>query len=254
VTVLDAERNAKKKGAELRVFAAARKAGLPVPQGEVAAEEPDFRFLMPNYALGIEVSEVMRPASSNHGILPAEAESFHQDVIRKAQKTFENTSTRPTDVNVYFSNPRGQKQDKQLLIKLLVEAVQKHRHRADPAVVLEAKELPQGFDHILITARSGEWWCGEGGGVSLSEIYTELATKIAAKNPLVPRYRANLEKDAELWLLLFSRVTVARSIPIPSGIDKWDFPFDFDRVFWFACLENKVVELRRKRTIETQLG
>jgi hypothetical protein len=195
--------------------------------------------------LGVEVSEILRPASSNHGILPAEAEAFHQSIMRKAQEIFEKTSSAPTEVNVYFSDPRGRKQNKQQLINMLVEAVQQQRHRADPAVVLERKELPEGFDHILITARPGEWWCGEGGGIKLSEIYPELAAKIAAKNPLVPRYRANLPAGAELWLLLFSRVTVARSVPIPAGIEEWRFPFSFDRVFWFACLENKVVEMRR---------
>jgi hypothetical protein len=45
---------------------------------------------------------------------------------------------------------------------------------------------------------------------------------------------------------LFSRVTVARSVPIPAGIEEWKFPFDFDRVFWFACLENRVVEFQRQ--------
>ena len=240
-----AGRNADKKEAELRVLTAARTAGFPAPEGEVAGEEPDFRFLRSNRALGVELSEILRPASSNHGILPAEAEAFHQSIMRKAQETFEKTCGAPTDVKVYFSNSRGRRQDKQQLIKLLVEAVQQQRRRADPAVVLKGKELPEGFDHILITARAGEWWCGEGGGVNLSEIYSELAAKIAAKNPLVPTYRENLPTDAELWLLLFSRVTVARSVPIPAGIGDCHFPFDFDRIFWFACLENKVVELQR---------
>ena len=240
-----AGRNADKKEAELRVLTAARKAGFPAPEGEVAGEEPDFRFLRSNRVLGVELSEILRPASSNHGILPAEAETFHQSIMRKAQETFEKTCSAPTDVNVYFSNPRGRKQNKQQLIKLLAGAVQQQRHRAGPAVVLKGKELPEGFDHILITARSGEWWCGEGGGINLSEIYSELAAKIGAKSLLVPRYRANLPADAEVWLLLFSRVTVARSVPIPAGIGESYFAFDFDRVFWFACLENKVVELQR---------
>jgi hypothetical protein len=48
-----------------------------------------------------------------------------------------------------------------------------------------------------------------------------------------------------IWLLLYSRVTVSRSIPVPYGIEEWSFPFEFDRVFWFASLENRVVEIRR---------
>jgi hypothetical protein len=238
--------NVEKKEAERRVLIAARKAGAPIPDGELGGEEPDFRFQSAAGALGVEVSEVMRPASSNHGILPAEAEAFHEDIMQKAEALLRNTSSLPTHVNVYFSNPRGQKQNKQQLVNRLVEAVQHNRPRANPAVVLKGEELPEGFDHILITDEAREWWCGEGGGIHLSEIYPEVAAKIAAKNPLVPRYRANLPPGAELWLLLFSRVTVARGVPIPAGIEEWKFRFDFDRVFWFACLENRVVEFQRQ--------
>jgi hypothetical protein len=244
-TSLGASPNAEKKAGERRVLVAARKVGAPVPEGEVEGEEPDFRFQSAAGALGIEVSEVMRPPSSNHGILPAEAEAFHQNILQNAQKIFQKTSSLPTHVNVYFSDPRGQKQDKRKLINQLVEAVQVHRLRAKPAVVLKGEELPEGFDHILITDESIEWWCSEAGGIHVSEIYPEVAAKIAAKNLLVPKYRANLPTDAKLWLLLFSRVTVARNVPIPAGIEEWRFPFDFDRVFWFACLENRVIEFQR---------
>ena len=62
-TIVDECRNVDKKETERRVLIAARKAGLPIPDGEVAGEEPDFRFQTSASALGIEVSEVMRPAS-----------------------------------------------------------------------------------------------------------------------------------------------------------------------------------------------
>jgi hypothetical protein len=244
-TSVGAYRNEDKKEAERRVLIAARKAGAPFPDGETAGEEPDFRFQTTTGTLGVEISEVLRPASSNDGILPAEAEAFHQSIVRKAQESFQTTNTEPTQVSVYFSNPRGKKQSRQRLINLLVESVRQHRRQANPAVVLKGKELPDGFEHVLITAVPGEWWCGEYGGINLSEIRPELDAKIAAKNLLVPQYRANLPPDAQLWLLLFSRVTVARSVPIPSGIEDWKFPFEFNRVFWFACLENEVVEIQR---------
>jgi hypothetical protein len=239
-------KNEKKKEIERRVLGAARMAGAPIPNGELTGEEPDFSFHTPSGVLGIEISEVMRPASSNHGILPAEAEAFHQSIMLAAQKTFQKSNAAPTRVNVYFSNPRGKKQDRRQLTKSLVECVAANRDRANPAVVLKDSELPEGFDHILITDdEPGEWWCGEGGGITLSEIPIELAAKISAKNKLLPTYRANLSTGAKVWLLLYSRVTVARGVPIPHGIEEWKFAFDFDRVFWLACLENKVVEIQR---------
>src|SRR5207245_10928469 len=115
-------RNQQKKQTEQRVLVAAREAGAPIPTGELAGEEPDFRFLT-NGALGIEVSEVLRPASTNFGISPVEAESFHQAIMLKAQEKYRLTNTAPTRVNVYFSPARGKKQDKLQLIDDLGDAV-----------------------------------------------------------------------------------------------------------------------------------
>jgi hypothetical protein len=238
-------RNQEKKEMEQRALTAARKAGAPIPTGESAGEEPDFRFITPNGALGIEVSEVLRPASTNFGISPVEAESFHQVIMLKAQEKYQATNAAPTRVNVYFCPARGKRQDKNQLIDALVDAVTRSRERANPAVVLNGDELPEGFDHILITAESGEWWSGECGGITISEIRTEIADKIVAKNKLVAKYRANLPAGAQVWLLLYSRVTVSRSVPIPLGIEEWKFPIEFDRVFWFVSLEGGVVEIHR---------
>jgi hypothetical protein len=247
-------RNQEKKKAERLVLSAARKAGAPIPSGELECEEPDFSSLAPDGSLGIEVTEVLRPRSSNHGISPVEAEAFHQSIMLKAQETFSAASSAPTRVSVYFSQTRGKETDKRELIDALCNAVTRNRERANPAVVLKGDELPEGFDHILITAESGEWWSGEGGGITLSEIRTEIGDKISAKNRLISQYRANLPKGARIWLLLYSRVTVSRSIPISYGIDEWCFPFGFDRVFWSASLENRVVEIRRAESAATILA
>ena len=70
--------NDQKKIIETRALVAARKAGVPIPLGETPGEEPDFRFN--EGILGIEISELLKPASSNFGIVPAEAESYHQEI------------------------------------------------------------------------------------------------------------------------------------------------------------------------------
>jgi hypothetical protein len=78
-----------------------------------------------------------------------------------------------------------------------------------------------------------------GGAASISDIRQRLASRIGAKNKRLPTYRANSPHGSPVWLLLYSRVTVSRSLPIPYGIDQWKFPFGF------ACLENAVVEIQR---------
>jgi hypothetical protein len=113
-------------------------------------------------------------------------------------------------------------------------------------------EVPDGFDWIRMNADPDplDWWTGQGGGVTLSDIRLELGVRIAAKDKLVPTYCSNLPNGAEVWLLLYTGVTVARSMPIPHGIEEWRFPFRFGRVFWFVELEGRFVEIQRADVAE----
>ena len=52
--------------------------------------------------------------------------------------------------------------------------------------------LPEGFGSMSLWQESRDWWCGEGGGYTVSDIQQALASSIAAKNKLVPAYRKNL--------------------------------------------------------------
>jgi hypothetical protein len=238
--------NAEKKRVEAYMLAAARKAGVPIPSGETPDEEPDFRFNDEIPALGIELSEVLRSASSNHGILPVEQESFHKEIITKAQQDYyDGPDAKAAHVNAYFTNTRGGKRDKRELALALTEFVKANVERANPFVSLYRPETPDGFDSIVISAESRDWWCGEGGSYTLDDIPPQLAARISSKDKLVPTYRANLPADARVWLLLYSGVTVARSMMIPRGIEKWRFPFRFDRVFWYTALERQFVEIQR---------
>lgn len=65
-----------KKEIERIVLDAARNAGVPIPYGGEVGEEPDFRFRSETGSLGVEVSELLRPASTNHGILPLDQGEF----------------------------------------------------------------------------------------------------------------------------------------------------------------------------------
>jgi len=238
--------NAEKKRVEAYMLAAARIAGVPIPSGETADEEPDFRFNDEIPALGIELSEVLRPPSSNHGILPVEQESFHKEITRKAQKDYyDSPVAKLAHVNVYFTNTRGEKRDKGELARALTDFVKANVHRANPFISLYRPETPNGFDSVVISPESRDWWSGEGGSYSLEDIRPQLAARISGKDKLVPTYRAHLPEGARVWLLLYSGVTVARSMMIPHGIDSWRFSFGFDRVFWFTALEGQFAEIQR---------
>jgi hypothetical protein len=112
-------------------------------------------------------------------------------------------------------------------------------------IALSGFDLPDGFGALSIAAEPGDWWCGECGGVQLSDIPTQLVARITAKNKRIPAYRANLPAGAQVWLLIYSRPTVARNVPMIPGVEQWRFQFGFDRVFWFCCLMNRVIEVQR---------
>ena len=72
-----------------------------------------------------------------------------------------------------------------------------------------------------------------------------LLTELQKKNKKVSTYRKCLPCGALVWLLLYTRPGVSRSVPIPYGIDEWRFPFDFERVFWLILEERRVVEIQQ---------
>jgi hypothetical protein len=238
-----------KKIVEAYMLSAARKAGVPIPVGEVVGERPDFWFTTDFGPLGIELSEVLRPASSNNGIVPIHQEAIHEEIMEAAQLAYyRNAQARPVKVRVYFTDARGKKQDKHAMARALADLVATNAHRANPFVSFERDELPDGFSWVGIDSQMvGDWWSGEVGGYNiLTDTRSQLTERIRSKDKLVPTYRANLGNNARVWLLLYSGVTVARSMMIPPCAQEWKFPFSFDRVFWFASLENKFVEIQRE--------
>lgn len=226
----------------------ARDAGVPIPPGELPGEEPDFLFESASCTLGIELSEVLRPASSNYGNLPVEEEAVHREVMHSAQRAYYAIpNAKPVHVSVYFTNMRGKRNSKQEMARNLTEFVQSNHHWATPAKIFMQDDAPDGFDSVLIDSEAdpNNWWNGEGGGVTLSDIRPQVEARIAAKDKLVQTYRSNLPTDAHVWLLLYTASTVARSMPIPHGAEEWLIPFHFDRVFWFTSLEGTFVEFHR---------
>ncbi|MFY9909392.1 MAG: hypothetical protein WCF22_15515 [Candidatus Sulfotelmatobacter sp.] len=236
-----------KKEIEQIVLDAARVAGVPIPDGGERGEEPDFRFQTETGNLGIDVSELLRPACTNHGILPLEQENFHRRILDASQKQCEERGLPPLRVHVYFANPKGRKQDWKNLTQSLVDVVVANYQKAQPAWSQSGPSLPEDFQHVLIVRDEDPWWWSPTvGGISLSQIPMHIASCIAAKEKKLPAYRRNLPSRAEVWLLFHSGVTVARSVEVPHGINEWRFPFEFDRVFWFSFLGRpEFVEIHR---------
>jgi hypothetical protein len=239
-----------KKAIETTALIAARKAGVPIPLGEIPGERPDFRFNA--NTLGVEVSEVLKPASSNFGIVPAEAESYHQEIVRLAQEQYYATAdATPVKIVLYFSNARGKKRDKREMARTLAEFVKANVPLPNEMSNFNSLQLPEGFGSMSIAVESKDWWCGESGSFSVSDIQEALTSSISEKNKLLPAYRKNLAPGAQVWLLLYSTSAVSRGMSIPYGIDQWQFNFDFDKVFWFTSLSDGFLEIQRAESAKT---
>jgi hypothetical protein len=236
-----------KKEVEVRVLEAARKAGVPIPTGEIVGEEPDFRFKTEHGDLGIELSEVLSPASTDGAIAPIEQAAFYGDFIRLAQEQFRREVGDTVRVTVHFGDRDAghTRRNKSMMARKLFQYVKENLPLITGFVYLSGSAVPEGLGSITITSVGGEWDYSQCSGIVLDSIRPQIASRITAKNELLPKYLSNLSESAAVWLLLYSRPNVSRSVPIPYGIDQWKFPFEFDRVFWFVILGNEVVEIQR---------
>jgi hypothetical protein len=242
--------NEEKKIIETRALIAARNAGVPIPLGEIPSEEPDFHF--DERRLGIEVSELMLPASGNFGIAPVAEAAFNLQVTKMAQELYyRSTDATPVKVSLYFPSSRGEKRDKSAMARTLAEFVRKNVPTDRSFVTLSQGRTPQHFGGIVITLEPGEWWSAEGSSVTLSDIPNALSSRIESKNRNVAKYRGNLAPKADIWLLLYTVSSVSRSMPIPHGLEDWVFKSEFDRIFWYVTLGDQFVEIRKSEVAET---
>lgn len=236
-----------RKEIERRALEAARRASAIIPDGEVRDfEEPDFKLQTATGIVGIEVTELLPPAGSDSFSSPLAEKSLHEEVVKIAEQEYNRTpGAIPVRVQTYLWNVDGRKFDKRVMARALVEFVRSHRGQATPVATFSRRDnLPEGFGVISISATSGPWFAGESGGLTVSQIYQQIAARISAKNELLPTYRSNLP-NSPIWLLIYSCKEVSRGVPMPHGFAEWTFPFEFDRVFFFSGLSGKVEEIRK---------
>src|SRR5208337_1241219 len=77
-----------------------------------------------------------------------------------------------------------------------------------------------------------------------------LVSRVSETTDEEPLQRVALQ-FAAIWLLLYSRPNVSCSVAVPHGIERWRFPFEFDRVLWFVILRSEVVEIQRAEKLPT---
>jgi hypothetical protein len=223
----------------------ARRKSALIPDGEITAfEEPDFKIETRNGTLGIEVTELLRIGTGS--IRPVALAKVHSEVVAIAEKEYyETPNSVPIGVVVYFWDADGGRRDKRKSAAALVDFVKAHRSEANPFVTFSRRAaLPDGYGVISIDSTPAAWVCGESGAFTAPEIYEQLASRVTAKNKLLPTYRRRLP-NAPIWLLIYSAITVSRGLSIPHGISDWRPTFDFEKVLFFSSLDKSVVEITK---------
>lgn len=90
------------KRAELSIFDAAQRVCPIIPAGIVEpSEKPDLIFKTATGKMGVEVCELLRPASGSHRP-PVQAEHFHRQVIEQAKRRYYASSSKPVSVYTFF--------------------------------------------------------------------------------------------------------------------------------------------------------
>lgn len=243
-----------KKKQELRAFAAACEAGLPIVVEKVdPREEPDLEVMTPTGLVGIELREIL-PLPRNESFNSPLAEAgLHEDSVRLAEEIYRTDHDAvPVQILVYPWNVERSRGKKREMATALAKFVTEHCHEAKPvATFVRLDGIPEGFGVVSIRANPGPWITGKCSDVTLDGIYSQLATSIAVKDALVQTYRHNLP-NARIWLLLYSCWDVSRSVPMPHGVREWSYPSGFDRVFFFSSLSWCVEEIQgRMSVVET---
>src|ERR1700687_853431 len=189
------------KKMELRALLDARRASPLLPNGRIiSGEEPDFRIVTETGIVGVEVSELMPLPRSSSFSSPVAEERLHEGIIQVAERRYNSTpGAVPVEVSAYFWDIEQGKNRKEEMADGLVSFVMTHCREAAPSAIFDrTSELPDGFCVIGIDSNPGRWWSGEGAGPTVDGIRQQFATRIEAKNKLLPRYRANLP-NSPIW-------------------------------------------------------
>lgn len=237
------------KATERRALEAACAASAIIPTGRIQDfEKPDFKIEAASGLVGIEVTELLPPPTSEVFTSPLEEKSFHQRLIQLAEQEYNRLpDTVPVGVVVSFWRIETGKRDMRAMAYALVEFVRSHSEQAKPVKTFSWRpDLPAGFGVItLCSMYDRPWHAGEGVNLTFEQIYPLFAKRISEKNARLSTYRANLP-NTPMNLLIYSCAEVSRNVEIVHGMDKWEFPFDFDCVFFFSVLHNRVIEFAKR--------
>lgn len=232
---------------EMAALVAACLRGLPLhPDKIVKREAPDFLVETPSGPIGIEVTEVQTMPRDLSFSSPVGESAFRADRVARAEEIYmDYLVAEPAKVSTYPWRMKRSREHKDRMATELAEFVHKNSSAAKPVANFDRHDgVPEGFSVVNIQSGTGPWVSWDAWAIHLADIFSQIGARIAGKNARLPMYRANLP-SVPMWLLLFSSIDGVRGVPLPADIHAKKFTFDFDRVFFYAALSERVEELQQ---------
>jgi hypothetical protein len=235
-------KQADKKEKERRIIEEARRRSPIFARGPLSSfESPDW--LIVDAAVGIEVTDLLRPRGSNV-FSGAQLASFQTEVVERARALYYDRTSADADVLVFFRNEWNRKYDVATYAEALAQMVLANRPADQDCITIRGHHVEgwiEGVSVIRIATTGSKWQAGgSADGYVLKR--ADLARLIAAKHKLVPQYRTNAPGFA-MWLLIATDIKVLRSVELPREIEEWSFEFGFDKVLLMPW-EGGLIELR----------
>lgn len=216
------------------------------------SEAPDFILVDGTATIGIEVTQLYRPAQS--GDLSQRAvEAFRECVVRRAHRIYIEAGGAAVDVSVAFSDVYQCRVDLDPLAASLAETIRSIYPSAQPWILLTGEEqraqLPAQFTSLIVsrhqTKGEGFWYMIQSGPRPLLD-GPLLQSALDAKKSRVPAYRNVAE---QIWLLIVTdALYLSSSFSVPDAVERERYAFASDRAFFFSALERRWWELLRQES------
>lgn len=213
------------------------------------AENPDFRFELPDHVLGIEIREVDKrtePGSRSRRQGEGEADKL----VQAARRLCEEQGVPPVCVWVTFEDTSSlQKQNRSRLSRELASLVSKRLPAFDTSVCLESdwrrSVLPDEIDRIRMFRTSSlaqHLWDTPEADFFQEDCVRDFQFAIDDKQERLPEYLRNCR---ECWLLLAAEGLRPSSYLAPDRRTRdHRYRFLFDKVFYFNFQESDWCELK----------
>jgi hypothetical protein len=208
------------------------------------SESPDFVLVYGEKRVGLELTELFRPAVGT-GVPPKAEENLTDRIVKAARRIYDAESDGFVHVNVYFSESVNIKTlHRDQTARSLCDLVHRlpltqgdHTHWRNDYVD-SALDAIAFVTALPVPQASMAHWSVSRAGWRATMSQDVVAEAIAAKNHKLPRYRPNLD---EVWLLLAVEGNRPSQFFDPEQIpDIGKLGSAFDRTYFFNSVHHKV--------------